>query len=140
MKYFVFKNESVSADDEESEDDHDEDLRRQELEYFLSQFVLIKTPYGYIVARITPSGQMVRLRRNGQQVSRNLERILSILNIKTFLARIIGIHFLNSRLVIFWNRALTMRAILRSITLGSVVMVRLEVILVMFLRSICILA
>jgi len=58
---------------EEEEDEHDsmsseEEMSSSDLEDFLSQFVLIKTPYGYILVRAPPSGEMIRMRRSKQQV------------------------------------------------------------------------
>lgn len=45
----------------------------QDLDDFLSQFVLIKTPYGYILARSNPNGEMLRLRRSRQQAEKNFQ-------------------------------------------------------------------
>lgn len=48
--------------------DSEEEMSSMDLEDFLSQFVLIKTPYGYILAKAPTSGEMVRVRRGRQQV------------------------------------------------------------------------
>lgn len=40
----------------------------QDLDEFLKQFVLVKTPYGYGLAKASPANEMVRVQRSRQQV------------------------------------------------------------------------